>query len=287
MAMERKEAAFRTPAGLTARWTARGGRIVSLQGPDGREWLSRTSRSSIPAGAAFGDAEMAGWDECAPTIAPCAVDGVELPDHGDLWNARWRLDGATASVEGRALPYEFRRTASVAAEGALRFEYEARSLAGELPFLWAAHPQFQASAGTTVRLPDEAHVVEEHFPGPRRLERWTTRSGELGTLAPPAPAASCSSILTRASSEPSSCTRTVLCWPCAGRRPAGSSASGSTAPRSATRRWWRSSPRSVTATRSRRACGRAAPRASNRGGRCGGGSRSTCYLSGSKFPMDS
>lgn len=184
MAVERKEAAFRTPAGLTARWTARGGRIVSLQGPDGREWLSRTSRSSIPAGAAFGDAEMAGWDECAPTIAPCAVDGVELPDHGDLWNARWRLDGATASVEGRVLPYEFRRTASVAAEGALRFEYEARSLAGELPFFWAAHPQFQASAGTTVRLPDGAHIVEEHFPGPRRLERWTTRSGELGALAP-------------------------------------------------------------------------------------------------------
>lgn len=178
------EAVLRTPAGLTARWTARGGRIVSLQGPDGREWLSRTSRSSVPDGAAFGDAEMAGWDECAPTVALCAVDGAELPDHGDLWDARWLLDGATASVEGRALPYAFRRTASVGAGGALRFDYEARSLAGALPFLWAAHPQFLASAGTVVRLPGAGHVVEEHYPGPRRSERWTARSGALGALAP-------------------------------------------------------------------------------------------------------
>lgn len=178
------EAAFRTPAGLTARWTARGGKIVSLQGPDGREWLSRTSRSSVPAGAAFGDAEMAGWDECAPTIAPCAVDGAALPDHGDLWDAGWRLDGVTASVEGRALPYAFRRTASVGAEGALRLDYEATSLAGALPFLWAAHPQFLASAGTVVRLPEGAHAVEEHYPGPVRAERWVAGSGALGALAP-------------------------------------------------------------------------------------------------------
>ena len=41
----------------------------------------------------FDAADAGGWDECLPSVAPCAVKteaGVaEIPDHGDLWRVEW------------------------------------------------------------------------------------------------------------------------------------------------------------------------------------------------------
>ena len=52
---------------------ARGAKITSLVDADGTEWLTQSDGRGIPApGTSFVDAEMARWDECAPTIASVA-----------------------------------------------------------------------------------------------------------------------------------------------------------------------------------------------------------------------
>lgn len=139
----------------------RGAKITSLRDACGMEWLAQpASDETYRAGTAFTDAEMAGWDECAPTIVACRVDGWELPDHGDLWDAAFVVmpDGSTVALGG-SLPYRFRRRILPTDDG-LRFEYEAEALDQSVPFLWAAHPQFTAPPGTRVELGDVTHVVD-------------------------------------------------------------------------------------------------------------------------------
>lgn len=138
----------------------RGGKIVSLRGPSGEEWLAQPSAGLLEAtesGLAFTEAEMCGWDECAPTIDACVLpDGTTARDHGDLWDQAWdaRLHGGriTCLARGRDWPYELRRTISV--DGStVRLDYEVTSHdTVPRPFLWSAHPQFLAPAGSRVEL---------------------------------------------------------------------------------------------------------------------------------------
>lgn len=128
----------------------RGGKLVSLQGADSREWLI-----SAPEGPDYGsfssfiEAEMCGWDECAPTIEPCALpSGAAMADHGDLWNQRWQWDGAGDRLTARlpSVDADIFREISVTPEGRIRFDYEVGAGSLGFPFLWAAHPQFAVGA---------------------------------------------------------------------------------------------------------------------------------------------
>lgn len=145
----------------------RGAKIVSLRGPNGEEWLAQPSAGlldSRESGLAFTDAEMCGWDECAPTIDACVLpDGTTVRDHGDLWDQSWdvRLRGGaiTCLVRGRDWPYAFRRTISVDGS-AVRMDYEVTSQDSvPRPLLWAAHPQFAAPSGSRVELGDGRQMV--------------------------------------------------------------------------------------------------------------------------------
>ncbi|MFC9559442.1 hypothetical protein [Agromyces sp. NPDC056965] len=132
----------------------RGAKILSLRDADGVEWLAQAEPSADGLrGKAFVDAEMAGWDECAPTIVACRVGDHDLPDHGDLWDIPFDVetDGTTVTAVGSSLGYRLRRGIR-ATETGLRLEYEVTALRGVLPFLWAAHPQFIAPPGTRVEL---------------------------------------------------------------------------------------------------------------------------------------
>lgn len=168
--------------GLRARFDpSRGAKIVSLH-DGGREWLAQPD-PGVPtpsAGTPFVDAEMAGWDECAPSIVACTVDGVDIPDHGELWDAAFEVAGATATWHGRS--FVFSRTIR-SAPGGLRLDYRASSLGGEVPFLWAAHPQFIAHAGTCVQLPSGVStVVDVLSAAPRRLE-WTEEISRIDSVS--------------------------------------------------------------------------------------------------------
>jgi hypothetical protein len=158
----------------------RGGKIVSLTGPDGREWLAQPRDSSRPpdrGNAVFVDCDPAGWDECAPSIDACLVGERPVPDHGDLWTAEWAEVAADAeslelSVIGRSLDYRLTRRITATRDG-LRFEYEATTLGPAVPFLWAAHPQFVSPAGSSILLPaGVSMVVDVLDPGEPQLH-WT------------------------------------------------------------------------------------------------------------------
>lgn len=140
----------------------RGGKIVSLR-RGGVEWLAQPELPLAPAaapGASFVEAEMCGWDECAPSIVACTVGGHPVPDHGELWTARWRAQGAWLATTGETFGYRFARR--IAPRGArIRIDYRVRAGDAAVPLLWAAHPQFSAPPGSVVQVsPPQAGAVD-------------------------------------------------------------------------------------------------------------------------------
>jgi hypothetical protein len=155
-----------------------GARVVSLRdlGRD-REWLLQSTppteaeaMSWSSEGAVFAGRESFGWDECLPTVAPCAdpLDpaAAALRDHGDQWGR-----GAYLAVdEERGIvshtwgvprwPYRLTRRLSFADEHTVLAEYELRSLEdGPQPLLWSQHPVLRLEPGCHLELPGVTEVV--------------------------------------------------------------------------------------------------------------------------------
>ena len=151
-----------------------GARITHLHRRNGREWLWRNP--VLPFGVppielplsptAYIDRyDSGGWDECFPTVGPCAMPGadpaVSLPDHGELWCAEWQHDLLAndevttwrSVTRCRTVPAEFQR--KVTLDGAaIHFDYRLRSTgAAPFPYLWAAHPLLAIQPGTLLELP--------------------------------------------------------------------------------------------------------------------------------------
>ena len=172
----------------------RGGKITSLIGPGGGEWLAPCAGGRLLDGAsgrAFTDAEMGGWDECAPTIdAAVLPDGTALTDHGDLWDVAWEVEAEPGSGDaivtvgrGRDWPYVLRRTVRV---DGTRVVLDYAVTSGDVvarPFLWAAHPQFLAPAGSRVVI-EGAPTMVRTDPGPAQPVEWDPALPDL-------PAGSC------------------------------------------------------------------------------------------------
>jgi hypothetical protein len=127
-----------------------GGKIASLFDKRvNREWLLPPSgdlRRTSLAGRNFVECELFGWDECAPTINSCYIEGIYLGDHGDLWNQRWlikdiSLNSSVLSSRGRSLPFELLRRVDLTGR-LITISYKVAAKDVEIPFLWAAHPQF-------------------------------------------------------------------------------------------------------------------------------------------------
>lgn len=144
-----------------------GGKIVSLFDKlNTYEWLVEPMRPLRPLvyGADFVSQDMSGWDEMLPTITACCWDGALLPDHGEVWSVPWQVEPSTnalsLSVAGTALPYQLTRRIRLSAENVLEFAYTLfNPAASQLPFLWAAHPQFAADSTTRLILPDEVEYL--------------------------------------------------------------------------------------------------------------------------------
>jgi galactose mutarotase-like enzyme len=153
-----------------------GMKLTNLRRPRGREWLWRSDQIPLaphdPDATDYVDtADSGGWDECFPTIGPCALPadpGVDLPDHGELWTAAWTSalresgDGTTltAVARGRRLPYDFQREITVDREAPVaRFEYRARNT-GDAPFpwIWSSHPLLNIQPGSTIEVPGMTQV---------------------------------------------------------------------------------------------------------------------------------
>lgn len=162
----------------------RGGKIVSLIDSRGVEWIAQPEEPVMDPprdGAAFLDCEMAAWDECAPTIVACDVDGVALGDHGNLWTKEFSVDGDTMSVFDESLDYWFSRRMRASADELL-IDYEVRAGDRPVPFMWAAHPQFRAPQGTRVILPSTVTTVVDVMDPQLPELPWSTDLGAIDTI---------------------------------------------------------------------------------------------------------
>jgi hypothetical protein len=179
---------------------ALGGRIVSLADRRrDREWLVPGEPPAGPSGwadetAVFGGREAYGWDECLPTVAPCAdplhPDGSALRDHGDLW-------GRPAVVSSRASalvttwlsgrwPYRFER--QIELHGAVADVSYQLTNEGDrpLPFLWSMHPLLALEPGAIVRIERQAdgHLTSQQghaSPLAPDGQEWLVPDGPTGT----------------------------------------------------------------------------------------------------------
>jgi hypothetical protein len=147
-----------------------GGKIISLvRVGSSREYLislKGTQRSFRPPsyGGMFVDYNNVGFDECIPTIAACqypadSYRGRDLPDHGDVWSLPWhyhvRGDELWLSVEGRSLPYVFRKRLGLKdCQLTINYELESKGDAA-FHYLWSAHPLLHTEPGARILLPPE------------------------------------------------------------------------------------------------------------------------------------
>ena len=164
----------------------RGGKIISLLDARGVEWMAAPDRTvGAPArpGDGFLTAEMAGWDECAPTIDACVVNGVALADHGELWTKPFTVDGENMSVDDETLGYRFTRAVRPTVDG-LELSYRVTAGDRDVPFLWAAHPQFRAPAGTRILLPSSVRTVVDVMHPALPVLAWSADLGSIDTIKP-------------------------------------------------------------------------------------------------------
>jgi len=144
-----------------------GAKIVSMYDKTSQyEWLVPPMRAvkELTYGATFVEQDMSGWDEMMPTINACEFDGVFLPDHGEVWSITWKIISlkgqVTLAVDGTAMPYRITRKATLSADHCLTLHYELENLGSKsMPYLWAAHPQFNADPQTRIVFPPEVSVV--------------------------------------------------------------------------------------------------------------------------------
>ena len=179
-----------------------GMRVTNLRGLRGREWLWHNPDIPLAPprrGASYIEtADSGGWDECFPTVAPCVVGTappVELPDHGELWQAVWtasvydHVQGTTllAAARGTVFPYEFTREITLDPhEPIVRFRYRVTHTGGDpFPWIWSSHPLLTVVPGSTLELPGVTQVRVDASHGRPDLERGDIVSwpGAIGGAA--------------------------------------------------------------------------------------------------------
>jgi hypothetical protein len=156
-----------------------GARVVSLlDRRSNREWLVQgdppDTTAAVVAWAAevavFGGEQAFGWDECLPTVAPCAdpLDAAALPlrDHGDLWGRPADVeptdDGFVATWTSSRWPYVLRRTLRLDGPAVVAsYELEVVGM-GALPFLWSMHALLALEPGARLLVEGAESAVMTH-----------------------------------------------------------------------------------------------------------------------------
>jgi galactose mutarotase-like enzyme len=156
-----------------------GAKVVSLKNlRTGREWMYRAGEGvklfRNQHGDDFSLSPLVGWDECLPTIIPCAWRGRDLPDHGEVWSAAWQLCEEAweqglikTSVQLPLSPFAFTRTLNLR-EDTLNVDYHLVNLSGESQeYLWIMHPLLALHPGDRLVLSPE---IRGHLRGQAWLD---------------------------------------------------------------------------------------------------------------------
>ena len=151
-----------------------GGKIRSLRSRrTGRQYLYQDPRESFRAGPAYGSHEISGFDECFPTVWPSTYPdgkrrGLDLGDHGLLWQQAWHSEAAGNRVAMRCdvpqLKCEFKRTCRIDPGNCLTLDYEITNHDEQpLKYIYSAHPLLAAGPDTELELPDDMDEVYVFF----------------------------------------------------------------------------------------------------------------------------
>lgn len=148
-----------------------GAKIVSLTDHQtSREWMwhppgpLRLWRNAE--GEPFLRSTFVGADECIPTISPCSQNGRELPDHGEVWSAGWKLDEHSLSqniirtaIQLPRSPFHLERSVTVD-HNTIRLDYRLTNTSdGPETWLWALHPLLSFEPDDQLELPPEIRQV--------------------------------------------------------------------------------------------------------------------------------
>jgi hypothetical protein len=128
-----------------------------------------------PLHAIYDDTWSGGWDELFPNDEAGDLNGLNLPDHGELWNGAWEAESFHHD-DSAGVRLRFRTPLShFLAEKALILRQDRAILevayrltnqgASSFPFLWKLHPAFAISAHHRIDFPRMAVVREPEFAG--------------------------------------------------------------------------------------------------------------------------
>ena len=176
-----------------------GGRIVSLvEKAGGHEFLWRNhslSLKALPPGAEYDPDFFGGIDELLPNDIPETLDGVNCPDHGELWTTplAWQCDGDRLKLRGR-LPLfglEYERQMSLRSDTPrLDLAYRIANPTGQpRHFLWKLHAALAVEAGDLIECPArKGQVVDLAWSRYRTLTPfdWPMIEGQAANVVPPA-----------------------------------------------------------------------------------------------------
>jgi hypothetical protein len=175
-----------------------GGRVVSLADKaSGYQFLWRNAGlklEKLPSGSAYDPNFYGGIDELLPNDIPEPLNGVDSPDHGELWTAAldYRIEGQTLILSG-VLPLcglEYRRCMTLRPDGPyLDLDYHIHnSTAGRRVFLWKLHAALAIEPGDRIECPAQtARVVDPQWSRWTDLEPfpWPTIQGQRADIIPP------------------------------------------------------------------------------------------------------
>ncbi|MCS7222195.1 MAG: DUF5107 domain-containing protein [Anaerolineae bacterium] len=175
-----------------------GGRVVSLVDlATGHQFLWRNARlrlEKLPPGSAYDPNFYGGIDELLPNDIPELLNGVDSPDHGELWTMALdhRIEGSALVLSG-TLPLcglEYRRRMELRSDGPyLDLDYRIYNPTSERRvFLWKLHAALAIEPGDRIECPARtARVADPQW------SRWTdvapfpwpTIQGQRADIIPP------------------------------------------------------------------------------------------------------
>ena len=141
-----------------------GGKIRSFFSKQSQSEFLYTDSKETFSSDTFSLHDISGFDDCFPTVAPCAYPsgkrkGSMLTDHGWLWSDPWQAEITEDRVRMfRDLVDEdcfFERTCSLEDACTLRLDYLIRNSGAEpLKYVYSAHPMLYGDADTEFVFPE-------------------------------------------------------------------------------------------------------------------------------------
>lgn len=125
-------------------------------------------------GSSFDDAFSGGWDELFPNDAPVTIDGIEFPDHGEVWTASCAWDVVESSAAEVAISLRCRgsstgawiekRISLRAGEASVQVSYSVRNdRKRSLRFHWKLHPALRMGPNARIDIPADRVTFDPEF----------------------------------------------------------------------------------------------------------------------------